>query len=77
MLESAIAEAFADGAVPHFCEEIDLCDERSYRVMDFFGSLRKGKLRNARDLEDQPHVVTSYKKMLLKAKTREKISPFT
>lgn len=45
VLESAVAEAFADGAVPHFCEEIDLCDERSYRVMDFFRRLNAGKPR--------------------------------
>jgi len=45
VIESAVGEAFAGGAIPHFCEEIDLCDERSYRVLDFFRSLTGGKPR--------------------------------
>jgi hypothetical protein len=45
VIESAIAEAFVIGGRPHFCEEVDLCDERPYRVFDFFRSLTAGHPR--------------------------------
>ncbi len=45
VIESAISEAFASSGKPHFCEEVDLCDERPYRVFDFFRSLTAGKPR--------------------------------
>jgi hypothetical protein len=45
VIESAIGEAFASRGIPHFCEEIDLCDERPYRVLDFFRSLSAQKPR--------------------------------
>lgn len=39
VIESAIADAFAGDMGPFRCEPIDLCDERVYRVLDFFRSL--------------------------------------
>lgn len=45
VIESAVGEAFAAGGVPHFCEEIDLCAERPYRVLDFFRGMGIGSPR--------------------------------
>ena len=42
VIESAAAEAFTDNAGAFRCDTIDLCDERVYRVHDFFRSLTSG-----------------------------------
>ena len=42
VIESAVADAFAGDMGPFRCEPIDLCDERVYRVLDFFRSLSNG-----------------------------------
>jgi hypothetical protein len=43
VLESAVTEAFASDVGPFRCEEIDLCQDRVYRVFDFFRGLAKRK----------------------------------
>lgn len=45
VIESAVGEAFGDGQIPYLCEGIDLCDERVYRVFEFFRSLTVGDPR--------------------------------
>jgi hypothetical protein len=42
VIESAAAEAFTDNTGAFRCDSIDLCDERVYRVHDFFRSLTSG-----------------------------------
>ncbi|HZH29205.1 MAG TPA: SIR2 family protein [Pyrinomonadaceae bacterium] len=43
VIESAVAEAFASDVGPFRCDYIDLCQDRVYRVFDFFRSLATGE----------------------------------
>ena len=43
VIESAVAEAFASDVGPFRCDFIDLCQDRVYRVFDFFRSLASGE----------------------------------